>query len=186
MKTSDSYIQRIDEKGISLIVYSLTIVVILLVAFLMMFPSALSMGKYNVEYAPKLHAFINGTCAVLLTVGFIAIRNKKIALHKTLMISAFILSCIFLLSYVFYHSQKTEPTVFTGEGIIRWVYFLILITHIVLAAIIVPLALFTILRSWRGEFEKHKKIARITFPLWLYVTVTGVLVYCMLYVWFAS
>lgn len=181
MKTPQTILQRLDDKGISLIVYSLTIVVVVLVAFLMLFPNTLNMGKYDVQYAPTLHAFINGTCAVLLTVGYVAIRMKNIKIHKTLMVTSFILSCVFLISYVFYHSQKSEPTVFNGVGMIRGFYYFVLLTHIVLAAGIVPLALFTIIRSWRNEFEKHKKIARITLPLWLYVAVTGVIVYLMLY-----
>lgn len=105
--------------------------------------------------------------------------NRKFKQHKTVMLSAFILSCLFLVSYVTYHSQASS-THFGGQGMIRMVYFVILITHIILAAGIVPLALFTITRSWRGEFNKHKKIARWTLPIWLYVTITGVVVYLMI------
>jgi len=115
----------------------------------------------------------------LLIGGYIAIRQRKYNLHRTLMVACFLLSSIFLVSYVIYHSQA-PATKFGGEGLIRPIYFTILITHIVLAALILPLALFTISRSWRGEFAKHKKIARITLPIWIYVTATGVIVYFMI------
>ncbi len=173
-------LKQANEKSLSIFIYALSVVVVSLVAFLIFFPQILSLGGgVNVSYLPKFHAFINGSCAVLLVLGFIAIKNKNIRLHKTMMVSTFVLSSIFLISYVIYHSQA-PATKFGGEGAIRLVYYFVLLTHIVLAAIILPLALFTIARSWRGEFEKHKKIARITLPLWLYVAVTGVLVYVMI------
>ncbi|PIO48937.1 MAG: hypothetical protein CMR00_02330 [[Chlorobium] sp. 445] len=173
-------LKQASEKTLSLIVYTLSLVVVSLVAFLIFFPQALAFESgINVAYLPKFHAFINGTCAVFLVAAYLAIRSRNIALHKTLMVSTFVLSSIFLISYVIYHSQA-PATKFGGEGLIRYVYFFVLITHIVLAAIILPLALFTIARSWRGEFDKHKKIARWTLPLWFYVAVTGVLVYVMI------
>jgi putative membrane protein len=173
-------LKQASEKTLALIVYALSIVVVSLVAFLIFFPQVLAIESgINVSYLPKFHAFINGTCAVLLVVAYFAIRSKNIALHKTLMMSTFVLSSIFLISYVIYHSQA-PATKFGGEGAIRYFYFFVLISHIILAAIILPLALFTIARSWRGEFDKHKKIARWTLPLWLYVAVTGVLVYVLI------
>jgi putative membrane protein len=111
--------------------------------------------------------------------GVYFIKNKKRQAHKTVMLSAFTLSVLFLLSYVLYHSQA-PATHYGGEGIIKIIYFFILITHIILAACIVPLALFTLLRAWRSEFVKHKAIAKWTFPIWLYVTITGVIVYFMI------
>ena len=174
-----SGIKAMSEQSLSVVVYSLTIVVVALVAFLIYFPQTLAFGKIDVSMLPVLNAFINGTCAVLLTTGYVFIRQRKFKQHKTVMLSAFILSCLFLVSYVTYHSQAPS-THFGGEGMIRMVYFVILITHIILAAGIVPLALFTITRSWRREFNKHKKIARWTLPIWLYVTITGVVVYLMI------
>ncbi|MBS1536813.1 MAG: DUF420 domain-containing protein [Bacteroidetes bacterium] len=174
-----SGIHGISEQSLSVVIYSLTIVVVALVSFLIYFPQTLSLGKIDVSMLPKLNAFINGTCACLLSIGYIFIRQRKFKQHKTVMLSAFILSCLFLVSYITYHSQAPS-THFGGEGMIKAVYFFILITHIVLAAVIVPLALFTISRSWRGEFAKHKKIARWTLPIWLYVTITGVVVYLMI------
>jgi putative membrane protein len=177
-------LKQANEKSLSIFIYALSIVVVSLVAFLIFFPQLLSVGGINVSYLPKLHAFINGSCAVLLTVGFVAIKNKNIRLHKTMMVSTFVLSSIFLISYVIYHSQAPS-TKFGGEGAVRAIYYFVLLSHIVLASIILPLALFTIARSWRGEFEKHKKIARITLPIWLYVAVTGVVVYLMISPYYA-
>ncbi len=181
LELSDSnFLKSLNDKSLSLIVYAVSIVICLAVAFLMYFPQVLAVGGgINVSYLPKFHAFLNGSCAVLLVFGYIAVRQKRYKMHKTLMVTAFLLSSIFLVSYVIYHSQAPS-TKFGGEGIIRLTYFVILVTHIVLAALILPLALFTISRSWRGEFAKHKKIARWTFPIWLYVAVTGVVVYLMI------
>lgn len=179
------FVEKIPEKRLPLIIYSVGVTVVMLVAFLIGFPGALSFGSFDVSYAPKFHAFINGMTAVLLALGYALIRRKKIAAHRVVMMSALLLSLIFLLSYVVYHSQQAEPVRFSGEGMVRMVYYFILVSHVVLAAVIVPMAMFTIVRSWRGEFEKHKKIAKITLPLWLYVAVTGVVVYFMLYVLYA-
>ncbi|MBC8042788.1 MAG: DUF420 domain-containing protein [Rhizobacter sp.] len=153
--------------------------------FLATFPQILAVGKINVSYLPKLNAFINGACSVLLMLGYVSIRQRNFKIHRVLMLATFFLSSLFLISYVFYHSQA-PATKFGGAGAIRTVYFTILISHIILAALIVPLALFTIVRSWRGEFEKHKKIARWTLPIWLYVTLTGVIVYLMISPYYPS
>jgi putative membrane protein len=176
--------KQLSESNLTVLVYGVSIAVVLVVVLLMTIPNVLKVGSFDVSYAPLLHACINGACSVLLIAGLIAIKAKKIVLHRTFMMSTFVLSSLFLVSYVIYHSQKAAPVRFGGEGTIAYIYFFILITHIVLAAVILPFALFTISRAWRGEYEKHKKIARYTFPLWLYVTVTGVLVYLMLYVWY--
>ncbi len=170
---------RIQEKTLSTVIYALSAVIIIAVAVLIYFPQAFVAGNFNVSMLPKFHAFLNACCSMLLIGSFIAVRQKKYQLHKQLNITTFIFSTIFLVSYVVYHSQA-PATPFGGQGWIRPVYFFILITHIVLAAVILPLALFTIVRAWRGEFAKHRTIARITLPLWLYVTTTGVIVYLMI------
>ena len=172
-------VQSMNESSLSVLVYSLTIVVVLLVSFMLYFPQALAIGSLDVSSLPKLNAFLNGSCCVLLMLGVYFIKNKKRQAHKTVMLSAFTLSVLFLLSYVLYHSQA-PATHYGGEGIIKIIYFFILITHIILAACIVPLALFTLLRAWRSEFVRHKAIAKRTFPIWLYVTITGVIVYFMI------
>ena len=130
---------------------------------------------------PTLNAVLNGTSAVLLTTGYFFIRRRKITAHKTCMVSASIVSILFLVSYVIYH-QSVGFTRFTGEGLIRVAYFSILIPHTILAVVaVVPLAAITLYRALRGQFDRHRRIARWTLPIWLYVSVTGVLIYCMLY-----
>jgi putative membrane protein len=173
-------LKSMSERSLSLIIYAVSMVICLAVAFLIYFPQALSLGGgVDVSYLPRFHAFLNGSCTLLLIAGYLAVRRKQYNLHKMLMVTCFLLSSIFLVSYVIYHSQA-PATKFGGEGMIRPVYYALLLTHIVLAAVILPLALFTISRSWRGEFAKHKKIARYTLPIWIYVTTTGVIVYFMI------
>ncbi len=127
-----------------------------------------------------LNASLNGTSAVLLACGYAAIRAGKVAVHKVFMISAFVVSSVFLASYLAYHYQVGH-VVFQGQGWIRPVYFVLLGTHTLLAIVIVPLILITLRRAWLQRFDKHRIIARWTLPLWFYVCVTGVIVYLMVY-----
>ena len=129
---------------------------------------------------PALNASLNATSALLLMAGYFFIRRKRITAHKVAMISAFVVSTLFLASYLYYHYHHGS-TPFPGHGWVRPVYFTILISHIVLAAAILPLALITLSRAWKGQFSRHKRIARWTLPLWLYVSVTGVVIYWLLY-----
>lgn len=129
---------------------------------------------------PTLNAVLNAASAVFLLCGFWFIKHGKIAWHRFCMLSAFTASSVFLASYLTYHAHAGIVK-FKGQGWIRPVYFTILITHTILAIVIVPLVLMTLSYAWRGIFEKHRRIARITFPLWLYVSVTGVIVYFMLF-----
>ena len=129
---------------------------------------------------PLVNACLNATSAALLTAGYVFIRRRLVAAHKTCMVSALVVSTLFLVSYVTYHSLAGSRP-FAGRGWIRAVYFLLLISHIVLAAVIVPLALVTVYRAVQGSFARHVRIARWTLPIWLYVSVSGVLVYWMLY-----
>jgi uncharacterized membrane protein YozB (DUF420 family) len=129
---------------------------------------------------PALNACLNSISTILLGAGYYFIRRREIARHKMSMIAAFVCSILFLTSYLIYH-YHVGSIPFTGRGWIRPVYFTILITHIILAAAIVPLALITLYRAWRGQFDRHKRIARWTWPLWMYVSVTGVVIYLMLY-----
>jgi uncharacterized membrane protein YozB (DUF420 family) len=127
-----------------------------------------------------LNASLNGTSAVLLACGYTAIRNGKMKVHKAFMISAFIVSTVFLVSYLVYH-YRVGHVAFQGQGWIRPVYFVLLGSHTVLAIVIVPLILITLRRAWLERFDKHRIIARWTLPLWFYVCVTGVIVYFMVY-----
>jgi len=131
-------------------------------------------------FLPTLNACLNALSAVLLASGYYFIRQRRIAAHKRCMVAAVATSCLFLVSYLTYHFQiGSKP--FQGQGVIRTVYFGILISHTTLAAAIVPLVIMTFRRAWKGNFERHARIARRTLPLWLYVSVTGVVVYWMLY-----
>ncbi len=133
-----------------------------------------------IPYLPHLNAFLNSTSAILLIAGYRFIRSGRVRAHRNCQVAAFITSLVFLVSYVTYHYYHGE-TRFPGQGIVRPLYFTILITHVVLAIVIVPLVLTTLYRAARGDFIRHKRIARVTLPLWLYVSVTGVIVYLMLY-----
>ena len=132
------------------------------------------------EDLPALNATLNAISAILLVIGYFLIRRGRIQQHRRVMLAAFTTSALFLTSYLVYHANiGSRP--FTGQGPIRVVYLVILITHIVLAAVILPLALITLTHGLRARFERHVPIARWTLPIWLYVSVTGVIVYMMLY-----
>ena len=128
-----------------------------------------------------LNASLNGVSAVLLAGGYAAIRAGKREVHKRFMISAFAVSTIFLISYIIHHIRAKQLVLFQGQGWIRPVYFALLTSHTILAIVIVPLILITLRRAWLEKFDKHRLIARWTLPLWFYVSVTGVIVYLMVY-----
>ena len=134
----------------------------------------------TVHDLPTLNASLNGLSAVLLGLGWVSIRRHRIAVHRAFMVGALLASTAFLTSYVIYHAQVGSVR-FPGQGWIRPVYFTILFTHTVLAVAIVPLVLVTLRRAVRRDFVRHRAIARWTLPLWFYVSVTGVVIYCMLY-----
>ncbi|MFT3784501.1 MAG: DUF420 domain-containing protein [Nibricoccus sp.] len=137
----------------------------------------------NVEVFPALNASLNGLAAVFMTAGFLSIKTKRVALHRACMIAAVIVSTLFLISYVIYHTQKGEPTRFGGTGAIRSVYLVMLASHILLAMAVVPLVLRSVYLAAKGRFEQHRAWVRWTFPIWYYVSITGVLVYFFLYQW---
>jgi len=151
------------------------------------FAVVVSLGKiklkvdlvFNVHVFATINAFINSVIAVLLVLALIAVKNKNFLLHKRMMMSALLLSILFLVSYIAHHLFAGE-TKFGGEGFSKTIYYIILITHIFLAAIILPFILFTAYRALIGEYETHKKLAKITWPLWFYVAVTGPIVYLMI------
>ena len=135
---------------------------------------------FSVSDLPRLNAILNFTSAVLLAAGFYFIKQRRIDAHKRCMVAALIVSVAFLTSYVIYHYHAGSVS-FTGQGWIRPVYFIILITHVILAIVILPMVLRTAYLGFTARFDKHVSIARKTFPLWMYVSVTGVIVYLMLY-----
>ena len=154
--------------------------VLLAVGILLLAPPVRTTAALDVSALPTVNAALNATSAILLVAGFVFIRRRRVRAHLTCMASAFAVSTLFLVSYVTYHYHAGSRP-FTGQGWIRPVYFVLLLTHIVLATVIVPLALTTLYRAWRGQFVRHVAIARWTLPIWLYVSVTGVAVYLLLY-----
>lgn len=133
----------------------------------------------DLGFLPGLHAILNTIAAILLIFAYLNIRKRKVETHKKLMYSAITVSTLFLISYVVYHTTTPE-TFFCKEGPVRYLYFFLLITHVVLAAFIFPFILFTFVRAYTGQFDRHRKMARWVFPVWLYVAITGPLVYLML------
>ena len=134
----------------------------------------------SVSDLPAVNASLNAISAILLVVGYALIRQRRIEQHRRVMIAAFATSTLFLIGYVIYHANVGSKP-FTGQGITRRIYFFILITHIVLAAFVPPMALITLIRGLRARYDRHARLARWTLPIWLYVSVTGVIVYVMLY-----
>jgi putative membrane protein len=168
------------EKKFSPFIVVVSILIPVVVAIL--FNVKLKDFGFHVEplsFLPPIYAAINGITAVVLVAGVVAIKNGKRQLHKQLMTTAIMLSVVFLVMYVAYH-MTTDSTKFGGEGTIRNVYFFILITHIILSIAVIPLVMITYVRALANKFDTHKKIAKITFPIWLYVAVTGVVVYLMI------
>lgn len=167
-----------NDKQARLLIYTASFVVFAAVALLSRFKLEVDLG-FDVHVFALINAVINFIVTILLIVGLVTIKNKQYIAHRNTMMLAMILSTLFLVSYIAHHLLAGE-TKFGGEGTIRGIYYFILATHIPLAAIILPFILFTAYRSLTGEFEKHKKLAKYTWPLWLYVSVTGVLVYILI------
>ena len=162
------------------IIYIVSIIISAAVAFLILGPRPEGIeGSIDVTTLPLVNATLNTITTILLIYGYILIRQKKRRLHKNVMLTSFGISGAFLVSYVIYHWFKSGPKEYLGNY--SELYFFILITHIVLAAIIIPLALLTLYRGWSENLPKHRRIAKITLPIWLYVSVTGVIIYLMLY-----
>lgn len=171
---------RVLEKRYNRWIIGLSIIIPVIVAAL--FGVNLRKMGFDVEpltFLPPIYATINGITALLLMAAFIAIRKKNIALHKVLMTTAIGCSVLFLLLYIAYH-MTSDSTPYGGEGTMRLIYFSILISHILLSIVVIPFVLVTYVRGITNNIERHKKIAKITFPLWLYVAVSGVLVYLMI------
>ena len=181
METSDLKSKKKYNKWI----VALSIVIPLVVALL--FGINLRKLGFDVEpltFLPPIYASINGFTAVILLIAVWAIKNKHVALHKKLMTTAIGCSVAFLVMYVAYH-MTSDSTKFGGEGLIKYIYYFILITHILLSIVIIPFVLITYARAITNEIELHKKIAKITFPMWLYVAITGVVIYILISPYYA-
>ena len=162
------------------IILILSVVVVAAVAFLILGPRPEHLqGSLDVSALPLVNATLNSTTTILLVVGFALIKAGRIPAHRAAMLAAFGASIAFLVTYVIYHWFKAGPAQYTGEWVTT--YRVILLTHILLAPAVVPMALLSLYRGWTDQREKHRKLARITLPIWLYVSITGVLIYVMLY-----
>lgn len=164
------------EKKLNIGAIAVSIVVFFLV--LMMRRVKLDVG-IDFSFLPAFHATLNGLASISLIFAFLAIKKKNIHRHRFFMLTALVLSVLFLISYVVYHFTTPETT-FCKEGMIRYIYFFLLITHIILAAVILPFILFTFIRAVTFQFDRHKKMARWVLPLWFYVTITGPVLYLLL------
>lgn len=177
-----------NDKVIYRLVWTVSIVVLLAVVLLQanmvnLFPNHDVLPKW-VQFLPTLNAMINATCTVLLLTSYYFIRRKNVRVHKILNITTLLLSSCFLISYLIFHSAGLE-TKYGGVGTIRYVYFFILITHIILAAIVLPLVLLSFSKGMKMQVEKHRRLVRWSFPIWLYVTISGVIVYIMVSPYYA-
>lgn len=166
----------IKERSLNRWINIVSIVIPIVVAVLF---SVKIEGVERLGFLPPIYATINGITAVLLVAAVVAIKNGNRTLHQKLMTFCVVLSLLFLVLYVAYH-MTSESTSYGGEGFMRYVYFIILISHIILSIVVIPLVLKTYLKGYLGKFESHQKLAKITFPIWLYVAVTGVIVYFMI------
>ncbi|MDX2303001.1 MAG: DUF420 domain-containing protein [Microscillaceae bacterium] len=162
------------------VIGTVSVVIPLAVAYLFYSNGLTRIEGLDVKFLPHLNAVLNTATSICLILGFVMIKQKKVDYHRTFMMSAFVLSSIFLISYVIYHNNQLEPARYGGEGFIRYVYYFILITHIVLAAVVVPFVLLAIYFAWTKQINRHKKIVRWTWPIWTYVAITGVIVYWMI------
>lgn len=167
-----------SDRTARILIFVVSFIVFAAVVFLSRVKVDVDLG-FDVHLFAQINACINSMVSVLLVLAFVAVRRRKYLLHRNLMYGAIILSILFLKSYIMHHLFAGD-TKFGGEGTIRYIYYFILITHIILAGIILPFILFTAYRSLTGEYTAHRKLARYTFPLWLYVSITGVLVYLMI------
>ena len=162
------------------IIYILSGVLSLAIAFLILGPRPEGIeGAIDVSSLPLVNALLNLTTTILLIIGYVLIRLKKREMHRSVMLTAFFSSALFLVSYVIYHWFKSGPKAYTGDWVS--VYYPVLISHIILAAAILPLAMVTLYRGWVVQIQQHKKIANITYPIWMYVSITGIIIYLMLY-----
>lgn len=171
-------IARKDKIAVPTII-GLSVIVPIVVIVLMYMPERYNLFGTRSGTFPLFHAVINGATAVILLTGYFFMTIKEYKWHRNFMISAFVLSSIFLISYVL-SKISNDPVPYGGEGFLRYFYFFILISHILLSAIIIPLVLFTMYHGLTNQYEKHARVARWTFPVWLYVSITGVLVYILM------
>lgn len=167
------------QRNFTPLIVILTIAINAIIGIIYFMPTYNTLTDVDLTILPFLNAVFNSFTFVFLVAALVSIKQKNITLHKRFILAAFATTTLFLISYLTYHSL-TESTPFGGEGLIKYVYYFVLLSHILLSAVIVPLALITVTRGFNMQVEKHRKIARWTMPLWLYVSLTGVIVYIMI------
>lgn len=177
VKANNSLTTSRDRKFLTLIAV-LSVAIPLVVAILFFMPKSES-DKVDVSFLPAFHAILNSCTAVALVIGYYNIKRNHVKAHRASMLFAFGLSAIFLVSYVTYHFLG-ERTIYGGDGLLKYIYYFILLTHIVLAIVIVPLVLLSVYFGITNQLARHRRISRWTFPIWLYVAITGVLVYLLI------
>ncbi|MFT4969758.1 MAG: putative membrane protein [Chitinophagales bacterium] len=170
---------KLEEKSAKQIILALSVVVALLVGVLNWGIDKRMVTGLDLSFFPKFHAFLNSIVALLLVLGLVFIKKGKQELHKKTMFTSFVVSAVFLMSYVLYHTLA-DPTAYGGGGALKGIYYFILITHIVLAAVMMPFILMTFYYAWSGKLEKHKSLAKKVWPFWFYVAITGVVIYFMI------
>lgn len=167
------------DRRIMFLIAILSVAIPVAVAALFFLDKSTADASVDVSFQPPLHAILNSLTAVALIVGYINIKKKNVKVHRAAMLTAFGLSAVFLVSYVTYHFLG-ERTIYGGEGVLKYIYYFVLLTHIVLAVVIVPLVLLSVYFGITNQLARHRRISRWTFPIWLYVAVTGVLVYLLI------
>lgn len=171
--------KKLNGRNYKPLIWALTIIINGLIIFAFYFPYKKGINKFDLSFLPLLNAILNGATFVFLILALLAIRAKKIRIHRNFILAAFIATSVFLLSYLLYHFT-TPSTRFGASGAIKYLYYFILITHVSLAIIPVPLALISMGRGLNMEIEKHRRITRWSMPVWLYVSLTGVIVYILI------
>lgn len=178
VRTNNDKLTSSNDKKVLTIIAVLSVAIPVVVAILFYMPKS-GQADVDVSFLPTLHAILNSLTAIALIVGYFQVKRNNVKGHRAAMLVAFGLSAVFLVSYVTYHFLG-ERTIYGGEGLLKYIYYFILLTHIVLAVAIVPLVLLSVYYGISNQLAKHRKISKWTFPIWLYVAVTGVLVYLMI------
>ncbi|GGH74715.1 putative membrane protein [Pullulanibacillus pueri] len=179
--SEDKQYQPTSNKNFAVLIWTFSIVAVVIILLLFFSPIGYQGSvDFDINIFPRLNAIFNSFTFIFLWAAFFAIRKKNIKVHKGFVLAAFSATLLFLISYLTFHYISPETASYGGQGVLRPIYFTILITHSFLAAIIVPLALFSLVWGWTMQVKKHKKIVRWTLPIWLYVSLTGVIVYLMM------
>jgi putative membrane protein len=172
-------LDRLSDRSFFVFNGVVSVIALSFIAYILVLREGGGLGDVDLRFLPAVNASLNATSAVLLAVGWVAIRRRAVRLHKRLMVSAFAASTVFLVCYLVYHYAHGD-TKYQGDGWLRVVYFAVLISHVLLSMLVVPMALSAFYFAWRRQFDRHRRLTRFALPIWLYVSVTGVVIYWML------